>query len=227
MSAFPFVPGHEVVGEVVAVGSEVTGLRVGDRAGVGWISNSCRVCANCKRGEENICVKGYTGLIVMGGSVLPWTSSSMWTTYRSDLGCIVPALRRWVVFLFRVLGPGWPPSRGSRVRCYLSFPVLQDLLSHHASYFTTVQPPQYRMHVPSFPAQGRLIEPHSPHLPSPCPAPFHFHERQQRRLPGYLPRQRRLRLHHPRRPGLRVRGSAAVRRDHRVRPTQVRWALGG
>ncbi|GLC65169.1 hypothetical protein PLESTF_000259600 [Pleodorina starrii] len=66
VSAFPFIPGHEVVGEVVAVGSDVTGLRPGDRAGVGWISNSCRVCSNCKRGEENICEKGYTGLIVMG-----------------------------------------------------------------------------------------------------------------------------------------------------------------
>ncbi|GLC41739.1 hypothetical protein PLESTM_001234500 [Pleodorina starrii] len=66
VSAFPFIPGHEVVGEVVAVGSDVTGLCPGDRAGVGWISNSCRVCANCKRGEENICEKGYTGLIVMG-----------------------------------------------------------------------------------------------------------------------------------------------------------------
>ncbi|GIL86677.1 hypothetical protein Vretimale_11489 [Volvox reticuliferus] len=66
VSAFPFIPGHEVVGEVIAVGSDVTGLRPGDRAGVGWISNSCRVCANCKRGEENICEKGYTGLIVMG-----------------------------------------------------------------------------------------------------------------------------------------------------------------
>ncbi|GFR44432.1 hypothetical protein Agub_g5671 [Astrephomene gubernaculifera] len=66
VSGFPFIPGHEVVGEVVAVGSGVKGLRPGDRAGVGWISDSCRVCANCKRGNENICEKGYTGLIVAG-----------------------------------------------------------------------------------------------------------------------------------------------------------------
>ncbi|KXZ49021.1 hypothetical protein GPECTOR_23g11 [Gonium pectorale] len=66
ISGFPFIPGHEVVGEVVAVGSQVTGLRPGDRAGVGWISDSCRCCANCKRGEENLCEKGYTGLTVAG-----------------------------------------------------------------------------------------------------------------------------------------------------------------
>ncbi|KAG2485934.1 hypothetical protein HYH03_015378 [Edaphochlamys debaryana] len=66
VSGFPFIPGHEVVGELVAVGSAVRGLRPGSRAGVGWISNSCRCCANCVRGEENICSQGYTGLIVAG-----------------------------------------------------------------------------------------------------------------------------------------------------------------
>lgn len=65
-SKFPFIPGHEVVGEVVAVGPHVNGLSPGDRVGVGWIANSCRCCANCLRGEENICAKGYTGLIVGG-----------------------------------------------------------------------------------------------------------------------------------------------------------------
>ncbi|PNH01781.1 putative formaldehyde dehydrogenase AdhA, partial [Tetrabaena socialis] len=55
-----------VVGKVLAVGTAVPGLRPGDRAGVGWISNSCRTCLACLRGEENVCVKGYTGLIVNG-----------------------------------------------------------------------------------------------------------------------------------------------------------------
>ncbi|PNW78848.1 hypothetical protein CHLRE_09g392134v5 [Chlamydomonas reinhardtii] len=68
VSKFPFIPGHEVVGVVVAVGEGVPkdGLRPGDRAGVGWISGSCRTCAACLRGEENVCESGYTGLIVNG-----------------------------------------------------------------------------------------------------------------------------------------------------------------
>ena len=68
VSAFPFVPGHEVVGIVAATGRDVTGLRAGDRVGVGWISNSCRCCSNCIRGNDNLCEKGYTGLCMFGGS---------------------------------------------------------------------------------------------------------------------------------------------------------------
>lgn len=66
ISSYPFVPGHEVVGIVHAVGSGVhaSSCRPGMRVGVGWIANSCRACANCLRGDENLCLEGYTGLIV-------------------------------------------------------------------------------------------------------------------------------------------------------------------
>lgn len=53
--------GHEVVGEVIATGSNVSTLKPGSRVGVGWIKNSCRRCAFCLKGEENICLKGYEG----------------------------------------------------------------------------------------------------------------------------------------------------------------------
>eukprot|EP00775_Hariotina_reticulata_P004584 gene4584-4838_t len=66
LTAYPLIPGHEVVGTVKNVGSDVQGLKEGDRVGVGWIRNSCRRCKHCLRGNENLCVKGYTGLIVGG-----------------------------------------------------------------------------------------------------------------------------------------------------------------
>jgi uncharacterized zinc-type alcohol dehydrogenase-like protein len=64
VSKFPLVAGHEVVGNVTQIGAGVTGIKIGDRLGFGWISNSCRVCDACLRGEENICRQGYKGLIV-------------------------------------------------------------------------------------------------------------------------------------------------------------------
>lgn len=53
---YPLVPGHEVVGRVVALGPQAKGLREGDRVGLGWYAGSCSVCRSCLRGEENMCV---------------------------------------------------------------------------------------------------------------------------------------------------------------------------
>ena len=73
---YPQVVGHEIAGEVVEVGSEVTGFAVGDRVGVGCMVNSCRECENCRAGMENYCLKGNTqtyasvdrdGTITQGG----------------------------------------------------------------------------------------------------------------------------------------------------------------
>ena len=55
---FPVVPGHEIVGLVTEVGSEVTRHRVGDRVGVGCMVNSCGECANCRNGDEQYCAQG-------------------------------------------------------------------------------------------------------------------------------------------------------------------------
>jgi uncharacterized zinc-type alcohol dehydrogenase-like protein len=55
---FPVVPGHEIVGIVTEVGSDVTRHQVGGRVGVGCMVNSCRECANCRNGDEQYCLKG-------------------------------------------------------------------------------------------------------------------------------------------------------------------------
>ena len=58
---FPMVPGHEIVGVVTAVGSEVTKHAIGDRVGVGVFIDSCRTCDNCLAGQQQYCEKGMTG----------------------------------------------------------------------------------------------------------------------------------------------------------------------
>ncbi|GAA1190547.1 NAD(P)-dependent alcohol dehydrogenase [Prauserella alba] len=55
---FPMVPGHEIAGTVAAVGSAVTGHRVGDRVGVGCMVDSCGECEYCLADTEQFCVKG-------------------------------------------------------------------------------------------------------------------------------------------------------------------------
>ncbi len=59
-SVFPMVPGHEIVGEVLRVGSAVQKWRVGDRVGVGCFVDSCRHCEACKEGEEQFCSAGMS-----------------------------------------------------------------------------------------------------------------------------------------------------------------------
>lgn len=51
----PFIPGHEAVGAVVALGPDVTGLAVGDRVGVAWLHDACMRCEYCQTGWETLC----------------------------------------------------------------------------------------------------------------------------------------------------------------------------
>ena len=55
ITQYPFVPGHEVVGTVEAVGEAVKNVAVGDRVGLGWFSESCMSCNPCMHGDHNLC----------------------------------------------------------------------------------------------------------------------------------------------------------------------------
>jgi uncharacterized zinc-type alcohol dehydrogenase-like protein len=55
MSQYPFVPGHEVAGTIVALGDAAKGLKLGQRVGLGWFSQSCLACHECLSGNHNLC----------------------------------------------------------------------------------------------------------------------------------------------------------------------------
>ncbi|WP_349572385.1 alcohol dehydrogenase AdhP [Azotobacter salinestris] len=64
----PFIPGHEGVGQVVAVGAGVTHIKEGDRVGIPWLHSSCGHCEHCLGGWETLCLsQTNTGYSVNGG----------------------------------------------------------------------------------------------------------------------------------------------------------------
>ncbi len=60
MTNYPVVPGHEIVGRVTKVGPAVSKFKVGDRAAIGCLVDSCGVCSNCENGLEQYCHNGFT-----------------------------------------------------------------------------------------------------------------------------------------------------------------------
>ncbi len=60
-TVFPAIPGHEIIGRVIDVGSEVTRYKVGDHVAVGCMVDSCQKCDQCRKGEEQLCRLGNTG----------------------------------------------------------------------------------------------------------------------------------------------------------------------
>jgi alcohol dehydrogenase, propanol-preferring len=64
----PLVPGHEIVGEVDTIGSEVTGFQVGERIGIPWLGWTCGQCKFCRSNRENLCEYArFTGYTIDGG----------------------------------------------------------------------------------------------------------------------------------------------------------------
>lgn len=63
MSSYPCVPGHEAVGRIVASGSQVKGLTVGQRVGVGWNAGSCFHCRPCLSGRQHLCRQAQATIV--------------------------------------------------------------------------------------------------------------------------------------------------------------------
>jgi uncharacterized zinc-type alcohol dehydrogenase-like protein len=84
-SSYPLVPGHEVVGEIVAKGGRVPELELGDSVGIGWFSRSCLHCDECLAGDHNLCATAE-GTIVgrPGGFATHVRAHWLWVTPLPD-----------------------------------------------------------------------------------------------------------------------------------------------
>ncbi len=67
LSKYPFIPGHEIVGTVTAVGSAVLDRKVGERVGIGWQADSCGICEWCRQGDEHLCAKSQPTCVGRNG----------------------------------------------------------------------------------------------------------------------------------------------------------------
>lgn len=63
MTTYPLVPGHEIIGEVVATGNAVKNVKVGDKVGLGWFSASCMSCHECMDGSHHLCAQNEATIV--------------------------------------------------------------------------------------------------------------------------------------------------------------------
>ncbi len=68
MTAYPFVPGHEAIGRVAALGEHAKGLEVGQRVGLGWTASSCMHCRRCLSGEQHLCASAQGTIVGRHGA---------------------------------------------------------------------------------------------------------------------------------------------------------------
>jgi uncharacterized zinc-type alcohol dehydrogenase-like protein len=81
MSVYPFVPGHEAVGKIVAKGEYVPELQIGQTVGLGWYSGSCLHCSNCLAGDHNLCSTGEQTIVGRHGAFATQVRSHwVWAT---------------------------------------------------------------------------------------------------------------------------------------------------
>lgn len=64
----PLIPGHQIVGEIVSIGSDVKNFKINERVGVPWLGGTCQRCAYCLANKENLCAHArFTGYQTNGG----------------------------------------------------------------------------------------------------------------------------------------------------------------
>lgn len=109
------VPGHEIVGDVVAAGSAVSNIPIGSRVGVAWLRRTCGHCRYCLAGRENLCPRSeYTGWDADGGyaEYVCAPADFCYPLPESDPGALAPLLCAGIIG-YRALQRAAVPEGGS------------------------------------------------------------------------------------------------------------------
>ncbi|HWV99420.1 MAG TPA: NAD(P)-dependent alcohol dehydrogenase [Candidatus Acidoferrum sp.] len=114
MSQYPFVPGHEVAGTVVALGEGAKGLKIGQRVGLGWFSHSCLACHECLSGEQHLCATSQGTIVGRHGGFADRVRAQ-WTWVRPlpdalDLAKVGPLLCGGITVFSPLLIHDLPPT---------------------------------------------------------------------------------------------------------------------
>jgi alcohol dehydrogenase (NADP+) len=125
-TAYPCVPGHEILGRVTKVGREVKKFKEGDIAAVGCMVESCRTCENCKKGLEQYCVKvptftyngkdQHSGGTTYGGyaeSIVVDEAFTLKVSAKANLAAVAPLLCAGITTYSPLRH--WKVSRGQKV----------------------------------------------------------------------------------------------------------------
>ena len=102
-TVYPCVPGHEIVGRVVAVGDQVEKYAPGDLVGVGCIVDSCKHCEECEDGLENYCdhMTGTYNSPTRTNRAILWAATHNRSSFMSDMFCVFvtrkSSWRRWLL----------------------------------------------------------------------------------------------------------------------------------
>lgn len=64
---YPFIPGHEVIGTVTALGEQTKGLHIGQQVGIGWTNDSCMHCEHCLSGDQQLCDESVATIVRHNG----------------------------------------------------------------------------------------------------------------------------------------------------------------
>src|ERR1017187_7346851 len=83
----PIIPGHEIVGRIDSIGTEVKGLQIGQRVGIPWLGHTCGVCPYCRGRQENLCDRPlFTGYTRDGGFATAMIADARYAFPIGDVG---------------------------------------------------------------------------------------------------------------------------------------------